>query len=138
MTKLFFIQKTQFFKLHCPNFWGKESLPEKSGSVTHILIQVSTTLPKFRKNEWSNSKKMPRQTAGQKGGQTLFHRANVTAARSPTSTLAVDWHLKIKDIEYNVVPTKNYCFTVSMQRISSIYTLILKIQQILGFHGLNK
>ena len=27
---------------------------------------------------------------------------------SPTSTTAVDWHLKVKDIEYNVDLTQNY------------------------------
>ena len=41
-----------------------------------------------------------------------------------TSTTAVDWHLK----------AKNYCITVSMQKISSIHKLI---QQILGSHELN-
>ena len=41
-----------------------------------------------------------------------------------TSTTAVDWHLK----------AKNYCITVSMQKISSIHKLI---QQILGYHELN-
>ena len=51
-----------------------------------------------------------------------------------TSKTAVNWHLKVKDIEYNVGLTKNYCITVSMQKISSIHKLIL---QILGYHELN-
>ena len=44
-----------------------------------------------------------------------------------TSKTAVDWHLKVKDIEFNVSLAKGYC-------ISSIYKLI---QKILGTHELN-
>ena len=55
----------------------------------------------------------------------------------PTSTTAVDWHLKVKDIEYDVGLTKNNCITVSMQKLSSIHILILMIQQILGSHELS-
>ena len=40
-----------------------------------------------------------------------------------TSTTAVDWHLKVKDIDCDVCQTKHYCITVSMQKISSIHTL---------------
>ena len=52
--------------------------------------------------------------AGQKDGQTLFHRILPATAWGLTSTTAVDLHLKVKDIEYNVGLTKNYCTTVSM------------------------
>ena len=52
-------------------------------------------------------------------------------------TTAVDWHLKIKDTEYDVALTKNYCITVSIQKISSFPKLTIKIQQILGTHELN-
>ena len=55
---------------------------------------------------------------------------------SLTNTTAGDWHLKAKDMEY-VSLTKNHCITVRMQKISSIYLLILKVQQILGLHELN-
>ena len=48
-----------------------------------------------------------------------------------TNKTAVNWHLKVKYIEYNVGLTKGYCITVSMQKISSIHKLI---QQILGSH----
>ena len=78
------------------------------------------------------------QTAGGKDGQTLFHRIFPATAEGLTSTTAVNWHLKVKDIEYDVGLTKNYCITVSKQKIRSIHTLILKIQQILGPHELNK
>ena len=67
-----------------------------------------------------------------KDGQTLFHRVFPGGL---TSKIAVDWHLKVKDIEYDVGLTKNYCVTVSMQKISSIHKLI---QQILGSHVLNR
>ena len=38
---------------------------------------------------------------------------------------------------YDVGLTKNYCMTVSMQKISSIHKLILMIHQILGSHKLS-
>ena len=75
--------------------------------------------------------------AGGKDGQTLFYKILPATYMGLTSTTAVDCHLKVKDIEYGVGPTKNYCTTVSMQKISSINKLILKIQQILGSHELN-
>ena len=56
------------------------------------------------------------QTAGWKDRQTLFHRTLLVTARGPTSTTAEDWHLKVRDIEYNVSLTKNYYLTVSMQK----------------------
>ena len=54
-------------------------------------------------------------------------------AEGPTSTTAVDYHLKVK----NVGLIKNYCLSVSIYKISSIQKLILKIQQTLGSHELN-
>ena len=72
--------------------------------------------------------------SGSKDGKTLFHGILPATARGLASKTAVNWHLKIKDIEYNVGLTKCYCITVSMQKISSIHKLI---QQILGSHELN-
>ena len=72
--------------------------------------------------------------SGGNGGQTLFHRILPATARGLTSETGVNWHLKVKDIQYNVGLTKNYCITVSMQKISSIHKLI---QQILGSHEEN-
>ena len=69
--------------------------------------------------------------SGGKDGQTLFHRILPATAMGLTSKTAVNWHLKVKDIEYNVGLTKSYWITVSMQKISSIHKLI---QQILGSH----
>ena len=64
----------------------------------------------------------------------LFDRILPATARGLASKTAVNWHLKVKDIEYNDGLTKKYCITVSMQKISSIHKLI---QQILGSHVLN-
>ena len=57
---------------------------------------------------------------GRKDRQTLFYRTLLAVARGPTSTTAVDRHLKVKYTEYNVGLTINYCITVSIQKISSI------------------
>ena len=73
---------------------------------------------------------MERRTKGQKDRQTLFYRTLRATAGDPTCTTAVDWHLKVKDTEYDVGLTKNCCITISMQNISSIHILILKIQPV--------
>ena len=91
-------------------------------------------MARFREISWSNSKKTPWQMSGGKDRQTLFHRILPATARGLTSTTAVDWHLKAKNKKCNVGLIKNYCITVSMQKISSIHKLI---QQILGSHELN-
>ena len=72
--------------------------------------------------------------SGGKDGQTLFHRILPATTSGLISKTSVNWHLKVKDIEYNVGLTKSYCITVSMQKISSIHKLI---QQILGTRKLN-
>ena len=63
--------------------------------------------------------------SGGKDGQTLLHGILPTA---------INWHLKVKYIEYNVGLTQNYCIPVSMQKLGSIHKLI---QQIFGSHELN-
>ena len=72
--------------------------------------------------------------SGGKDGQTLFLGILPATTRGLASKTAINWHLKVKDIEYNIGLTKNYCITVSMQKISWIHRLI---QQILGSHELN-
>ena len=94
-------------------------------------------MAKFRETWWSNSKKTPGQAVGLKDGQILFHRTFPATTGGPTSTTPIDRHLKVNDIEYGVGLTKNHCITVSVQKISSIHNVILKIQQILGSHELN-
>ena len=76
----------------------------------------------------------PRQISGGKDGQTLSHRIVPATVMGLTRKTAVNWHLKVKNIEYNVGLAKGYRITVSMQKISSIHKLI---QQILGSHELN-
>ena len=51
-----------------------------------------------------------------KGGQTLFHRILPATTMGLTSKTAVNSHLKVKDIEYNVGLTKSYFITISMQK----------------------
>ena len=65
--------------------------------------------------------------SGGKDGQTLFHRILPATAIGLTGKNAVTWHLKVKDIEYNVGLTKRYCITASMQKISLIHKLIQQI-----------
>ena len=67
-------------------------------------------------------------------GQTLFHGILPATARDLASKTAINWHLKVKDIKYDVGLTQNYWITVSIQKINSIHKLI---QQILGSHELN-
>ena len=73
--------------------------------------------------------------SGGKDGLTLIHRILIQLPPGVlTSKTAVNWHLKVKDIEYNVGLTKTFCITVSMQKINSIHKII---QLILGSHELN-
>ena len=72
--------------------------------------------------------------SGSKDGHTIFHGILPATTRGLASKTAINWHLKVKNIEYNVGLTNNYCITVSMQKVSSIHKLI---QQILGSHELN-
>ena len=72
--------------------------------------------------------------SGGKDEQTLIHWILPATARGLTSANAVDWNLKAKNKTCNVALIKNYCITVSMQKVSSIHKLI---QQILGSHELN-
>ena len=74
------------------------------------------------------------QTEVRKDGQTLFHRLLLATTKGLKSITAVDWHLKVKDIKYNVDLSKHYSITASMQKISSIHKVI---QQILGCLELN-
>ena len=94
-------------------------------------------MPKFREIMTQFQEKKPGQIAERKYRWILFHRTLLATARGPTSTTAIDWHLKVKDIECDVSLTKYYCITVSMQKMSSIHKLNLKILRILGPNELN-
>ena len=71
---------------------------------------------------------------GRTNGQILIQRVFPATARGLTSTIAVDRHSKVKDIEYEAGLTKNHCITVHMQKISPIHK---HIQHIFGSHVLN-
>ena len=51
----------------------------------------------FQKNTQTDGR-----TKGWKDGQTIFYRTLPATAHGPTSTTAVHWHLKDKDIEHDV------------------------------------
>ena len=74
------------------------------------------------------------QITGCTNGKTLFHGILPAVARGLVRKTAINWHLKVKNIKYNVGLTNNYYITVSMQKASSIHKLI---QEILGSHELN-
>ena len=65
--------------------------------------------------------------SGGKDRQNLFHKTLPATAIGLTGKNAVNWHLKVKDIECNVDLTKSYCITVRMQKISFIHNLIQQI-----------
>ena len=73
------------------------------------------------------------QMSGSKDERILFHGIRLATARGLASKAAINWHLKVKNIEYNVGLTNNYSITVSMKKVSSIHKFI----QILGSHELN-
>ena len=86
---------------------------------------VTTTTIPFQENT---------QMSESKDGQILFHGILLATARGLGSKTAINWHLKVKNIEYNVALTNNYCITVSMKKVSSIQKFI---QEILGSHEQN-
>ena len=45
-----------------------------------------------------------------------FYRTLPISAGDPKSATAVNWHLKVKDRDYDVGLTKCYCIKVSMQK----------------------
>ena len=65
--------------------------------------------------------------SGEKDGQPYVIESLQLLLRIPTSTTAVSWHLKVKDMDVAHIDlghTKNYSITVSMQKIGSIHKLI--------------
>ena len=74
------------------------------------------------------------QMSGSKDRQILFHGILLATARGLASKTAINWHLKVKNTEYNVALTNTYCITVRMKKISVIHELI---QEVLGSHELN-
>ena len=140
MTKFFFQFKEPYFWPifdTFPQFLGQKKFFQKiwlrhaqldKGCQHHIKMQRNLMI-QFQKNTQADSRTECRQT--------VFHMTLPATAGFLTSTTAVGWYLKVKDIEYDVGLTKNNCITVSMQRLSSVLILILMIQQNLGSNELN-
>ena len=57
---------------------------------------------------------------------TLFHKILLATARGLASTAISGWHLKVKDREYDVGLTKNYCILVNMQKSAQLKNSILR------------
>ena len=102
-------------------FGSKKVFSKNSGSGTHNFIRVSSTSTRVR---ISNDPIPTKHLDIWQDGKT--ERLLPATARGLPSITAVDWHLKVKDIEYDDGLTKNYCITVSMQKINSIPAPILK------------
>ena len=124
----FFKFKKPFFFPHCPKVWGKEDFFIKAGSVLHNLIRVSNTIQKSRKNLMIQFHENTDRQQDRRMDTTYFiHRIILATAGSPAITTAVDWHFKSQRYRVQCQSYQNYCITVSMQKISSIHKLIIKI-----------
>ena len=65
---------------------------------------------------------------------TIFHLDPSSYRQGPNKYNCSNWHLKVENKKCNIALMKNYCITVSMQKINSIHKLI---QQILGSQELH-
>ena len=94
----FFLQiQETLFLAHFLNFWGKKRFSKKLGCHAQLLKGFSHHAKKIQRNLMIQSKKTP--TDDRKDGQTLFQRILPATPGDLTSTTAVDWHLKVRDIE---------------------------------------
>ena len=83
MTKLFNTFKNPVFGpflVHLPSFGDKKNFFWKSGSVTHNLILVSSTMPNLEKTNDTITRKRPDR---RKDGQTLFYRTLLVTVGGP-------------------------------------------------------
>ena len=69
--------------------------------------------------------------SGGKDGQTLFYKILPATAMGLTSKTTVHWHLKVKDIEYNVGLPRAIASHSACKKSAQL------IQQISGSHELN-
>ena len=114
------------------------------GTKKKLFFKKSTCHKQFDKHFWHNQKPddpIPRKHLDRcqdwQTGKFYFIEPFWLLPGDPTSTTAVDWHLKVEDIKNNAVLTKNYYITISIQKLSWIHNFILKTQQISGSHDLN-
>ena len=62
---------------------------------------------------------------GRKDGETLFHRIFLATTEGPTNTTAINWHLKVKDNEYNIIASQSAC-----KKLVQFITLFLRHNKI--------
>ena len=84
-----------------------------------------------------NSKKTPEQMAGRKDKKMLFI-GSLWPPQGSNKYNCSKTPFKSQRCKCNIGLTKNYCISVSMQKISSIHMFILMIQLILESRELNK
>ena len=93
--------------VHFSNFWGQKKFSQKIWLCHEQLDNSFKYNVKIKRNLMTQFQETPQQKGGWKDRQTLFHSTFPATARGPTNKTAVDWHLKVKDIEYNADLTKN-------------------------------
>ena len=89
-----------------PQFLGAKNIFPQNRVVMHNLIRVSGTMPKLEKFNDPIPRKHPYRCQAARIDDPISRIISATAM-GLTSKMAVNWHLKVKDIEYNVVLTKN-------------------------------
>ena len=87
MTKLFNKLNKSYFWLILSIFEAFFLFFQKFGSLTHNLIWVCNTMPKFRKSLMIQFQENVRKF-GRKDVQTLFHRTLSATSRSPTNYIS--------------------------------------------------
>ena len=132
MTKFFFKLEKPYFWL-ISEFWGHKKFSQKirlSYTTSQGFLATSWNLKKA--NNPVPRKHQDRQQDGRTDRPYFIGPFQLQSNKYNCSRLT----FKSQSLDYNVGLIKNYCITVSMQKISSIHKLILKIQQILGSHEL--
>ena len=123
MTKFFFKFKKPIFGPFS-QFWGQKRFFKKKLGC-HAQLDKGFQHPgKIQRNLMITFQENTQTDVRREGWTDHISQDPSSQRQGLTSKTAVDWHLK----------AKNYCITVSMQKISSIHKLI---QQILGSHELN-
>ena len=89
-----------------PQFLGAKNAFPQNRVVMHNLIRVSGTMPKLEKFNDPIPRKHPYRCGDARIDNPISRILSATAM-GLTSKMAVNWHLKVKDIEYDVVLTKN-------------------------------
>ena len=134
MTKFFFKFKKSYI-FNSPQFFVGKSFPNKFTFHRGFQHKIQKKLIiQFQEDDQAD--KRTNGTTNRGTDRPYFIRLFWLLPGDLISKTAVDRHLKVQDKEYDVALNKNYCITVSKQNLSSIYELILTIQQILGSHKL--